>query len=325
MGDHAQAVGAEEHRSATGLAMGCIDACGQCGGGFAAGPGFPEAAGNQHDRFDGVGFDDLVDQFVDGAGGDRDDQQVELVVQRLQAFDTFDAIDLGFTGTDDAQAFLAVAAAHKVLQDDAAEIHAGRRDPDDADRSRMNQLVDLVNGAGQAARRRDAELAMRRVYCQPVADGCGIEVQALQRKFGVRVAWRKCPGQFKHACKAGLEQCVGEAGALALGDPGKPLISQRAPEQAEKILGIREFGGGVDRGAILPEIPCLELGIESAHSGADDHAEFTGVVQADAKLDRMRWLCRFLARCVCDAEVGKQGTQFALAQGTAPCGGGLSE
>ena len=161
MGHHAEAVGTEKNRPATRLAVGRVDAPGQRGGGLPAGHGFPEAAGNQHHRFHRVGFDDFIDEFVDRAGGHGDDQHVQFVIQRLQAGDTLDTINLGLAGTNDAHAVLAVAAAHQVAQNDPAEIHVAGRDSDNPDRGRMNEFVDLVHRAGQTSGRGCAEVAMR--------------------------------------------------------------------------------------------------------------------------------------------------------------------
>jgi hypothetical protein len=103
MRDHAEAVGAEEDRAAAGLAVRGVDAPGEGGGRLAAGFGFAQAAGDQHHRFDRVGFDDFVDQFIDRAGCHGDDQQVELAIERFQAFHAPDAVDLGLARADDAQ------------------------------------------------------------------------------------------------------------------------------------------------------------------------------------------------------------------------------
>ncbi len=112
MRDHTEAVGAEENRATASLGVGRVDAVGQRGGGFSALAGLAEAAGDQHYRFRRVGFDDVVGQAVDGIGGDRNNQQIELVIQRLQAFDAFDAVDLGLAGTNDGHVLLGVSAAH---------------------------------------------------------------------------------------------------------------------------------------------------------------------------------------------------------------------
>ncbi len=68
------------------------------------------------------------------------------------------------------------------------------------------------------------------------------------------------------------------------------MIGQRPPEPGKEVLGIRQFGNGVDRDAILPEVACVEFRIQSACSGTDHHAEFAGVVQSDPQFDAGRMI-----------------------------------
>ena len=194
MRDHAEAVGAEKDRAAAFLAVGGVDPGRHCRGGLAALRRLAEAAGNQHHRFHRAGRDDLVDEAVDRIGGDRDDQEVELVRERREARGAFDAVDLRLAGADDGQALLRIPAAHQVAQDDAAEIHAGRRNPDDADRRRMEQLVDLVDGAGQAAgdrARRTRSARRARSARSPTCTGSSVERPQHERRCGIGRA-RRC-------------------------------------------------------------------------------------------------------------------------------------
>jgi hypothetical protein len=144
--------------------------------------GLAQAAGDQHHRLDGVGFDDLVDQFVHGAGRHGDDEHVQLAVERLQAFDAFHAVDLGLARLEDQQLLLRIAAAHQVAQDDAAEVHAVAGDADDADALRVDQLVDLGNRPRQAAGLRRAERARHAAHRQLAIGLNRIQFERLQHE-----------------------------------------------------------------------------------------------------------------------------------------------
>ena len=286
MGNHAQAVGAEKNRAAAFLAVRSVNPDCQCCGGFPALFRFTQTAGNQHDRFHGVGLDDFVHDVVDRAGGDRHDQQIELTVERPQALCALDAVDLLLPRTNDGQPLLAVAAAHQVAQNDPPEIHAAGRDADDADRSRMNQLVDLVYRAGQTAGGRCAEFALRPLHQQALARLHRIQLQATQHEWRLRLVRRIAVCQRKQAFETDLELRIRQGQSFAFGHTRQLLIGKRAAEQAEKIPGVGQPGGSVDRGAILPEIAFVQLRIQPAQSGTEDHAEFARIVQADAHFDR---------------------------------------
>ena len=221
MRDHAEAVGAEEDRAAAFAAVGGVDAGRHRRRGLAALPRLAEAAGNQHHRFDRVGGDDLVDETVDRVGGDRDDQQVELVRERREALDAPDAVDLGLAGANDGQALLRVAAAHQVAQDDAAEIHAGGRDADDADRRRMEQLVDLVDGAGQAAGAGapNAQRAARTVRRSPTCTGSSSSACSTNGDSGL--PGEPAPASASKRAKSEREQRVRQRPPVALGDAAR--------------------------------------------------------------------------------------------------------
>ena len=56
-------------------------------------------------------------------------------------------------------------------------------------------------------------------------------------------------------------------------------------KRSRKSVGVGQLGGGVDRRPVLPQIAVRQSGIEPAQARADDHAEFAGVVEADAQFD----------------------------------------
>ena len=114
MGDHAQAVGAEKNRAAVFLAVGGVDPERQRRGGFPALFRLAQTAGNQHHRFRRARLDDFIHQAVHRVGRDGNDQEIELVLQRLQAFSAFHAVDLLLAGANDSDALLAVAAADQI-------------------------------------------------------------------------------------------------------------------------------------------------------------------------------------------------------------------
>jgi hypothetical protein len=72
----AEAVGPEEDRAAALIRVCGVDPGASCAAvrGFFVSPG----CRNQHDGFDRIGGDDLVDQTVDGISAGRDDQEIEL-------------------------------------------------------------------------------------------------------------------------------------------------------------------------------------------------------------------------------------------------------
>ncbi len=156
-----------------------------------------------------------------------------------------------------------------------------------------------------------------------VADMRRVQFQAAQHEGGIGVAGRA--GQREQGFEAGLQCLVRQRQAVTPGDRRQPLPGQGALEQAQEVGRIGQFGGGVDRGAVLPEVAFVQIGIQPAHAGADDHAEFAGVVQADAQIDRRRRRGPLRLRAEADAQCRQQGVQLRLVQGVAPRCGGLAE
>jgi hypothetical protein len=194
-----------------------------------------QAAGDQHHRLDGVGFDDLVDQFVHGAGRHGDDEHVQLAVERLEALDALHAVDLGLARLEDQQLLLRIAAAHQVAQDDAAEVHAVAGDADDADALRVDQLVDLGNRPRQAAGLRRAERALSRrapSACRRL-ESDSVRAPAARRTHR-RVARREGPRQLEQPREAGFQRGIRQRLAIAAGDGGELLIRQGALKSRRK-------------------------------------------------------------------------------------------
>ena len=131
--------------------------------------------------------------------------------------------------------------------------------------------------------------------------------------------------QRKQAFETCLEFVVRKRRAVAFGCARQFLIGKRALEQVKKIVRVRQFGGSVDRGAILAEIDFIQFRLQSAQSGTEDHAELAGVVQADAQFNR-GWFSGgqdiFLES---DGQTGKQRAQFRLVQRVASSGCGPPE
>ena len=102
--------------------------------------------------------------------------------------------------------------------------------------------------------------------------------------------------------------------------PGK-----RAPEEVQKIIGVGQRGGGVDGSPVLPEIALRPFGVQAAQARADDHPEFTGVVEADGELDAGRTRGGRGAGIEPDVEARAQSLEFRGVQRFASRAGRLAE
>ena len=180
-------------------------------------------------------------------------------------------------------------------------------------------------GAGEAAGDRRAERATRAAHRQHIAHLHGIELECLQHERRYGMAGRTDAREFEQAREERPEQFVRRLSSVALRDQGQLAVGECAPEEVQKVRGVSQSGGGVDRGPILPQVVVRQSGIEPAQAGADDHAEFTGVVKADAQFDVGRSRCGSRDGVVAEGKAREERAQLRVVQGFPSRGGGLAE
>ena len=278
----AQAVRADEYRSAACRPPGVVDRLQHAPGGLPACLGFPHAAGDQQHRFHGIGPDHLVDDAEGDVGGHREDQQVQFLLQRSQVQRAAHAIDFLAVGIDDAQPRLVITGCDDVLQGDPAEVHARGRGADDSDRSRVQQLVDLALRPRRADLLRAADAAQS-VECDKRAGraGEGVDLQLLDDEVGLGVAGRAVVGEADEGAKALQERFVRHQPAASPRLSGDPPVGNRRSENFEEFLGRGQRGRGRHHRLPATGAAGMELGVDAANSGAEDHAELARVVDAD--------------------------------------------
>ena len=128
----------------------------------------------------------------------------------------------------------------------------------------MEELVDLVHRTGEPTGGPTAVLATRTAHDQSLIEANGIELQALQhkRRTGDGRGVQTC--QREQVRERRPELPVRARSSVARGQAGQLPVGQRAPEQVQKIVGVGQSGGRVDRRPIVPEIAIRKLRIESA-------------------------------------------------------------